>query len=63
MSKKKVETWKYFDCKSCNEMTYFNSDMICSLRVSLDKDGVPNCNSLCEYVSSCNYYKKKVTSR
>jgi len=61
--KKKIDKIKYFDCPTCTEKTYFQADMICSLRVqSLDDMGVPSSYSLCEHIKICNYYRKVTTS-
>jgi len=46
-------------CKICNEKVYFQSDLLCSLRVKdLDELGVPAVSSLCENVKECSWFRE-----
>ena len=41
------------------EKVYFQSDLLCGLRVKdLDELGVPSISSLCKYVKECSYFRE-----
>ena len=59
MAKQQPQPHTIEKCKICIEKVYFQSDLLCGLRVKdLDELGVPSISSLCKYVKECSYFRE-----
>ena len=56
MAKKKQEQ-KFFNCETCSESDVFQTTRYCTLRNNDDR--VPQLTSICQYILSCDWYRKK----